>query len=117
MMKLLENIKLLRELSEDSFILLDGKSPKHKYSEPKTSDVMLSDEKDIGIMVKGNYVVLDFDDKMSYLKICYLEININVIITNNYFTQQAEILAKDYDMVSLYDRKQLLYMRDQAVQN
>jgi len=69
MMKLLENIKLLRELSEDSFILLDGKSPKHKYSEPKTSDVMLSDEKDIGIMVKGNYVVLDFDDKMSYLKI------------------------------------------------
>ncbi|MDY5576593.1 MAG: restriction endonuclease [Lachnospiraceae bacterium] len=40
-----------------------------------------------------------------------------IVITNNYFTQQAEILAKDYDMVSLYDRKQLLYMRDQAVQN
>lgn len=38
-----------------------------------------------------------------------------IVVTNNYFTNQAEILAKDNEVVLLWDRKKLIQMRDQAV--
>lgn len=38
-----------------------------------------------------------------------------IVITNNYFTKQAEILAEEHMVVSLWDREQLIKMRDSAV--
>lgn len=38
-----------------------------------------------------------------------------IVITNSYFTNQAEILAGDNEVVSLWNRDKLIQMRDQAV--
>lgn len=38
-----------------------------------------------------------------------------IVITNNYFTKQAETLAEDHEVVSLWDRNKLIQMRNQAV--
>lgn len=38
-----------------------------------------------------------------------------IVITNSFFTKQAETLAKDHEVVSLWNRKKLIQMRDQAV--
>lgn len=38
-----------------------------------------------------------------------------IVITNNYFTNQAEILAEDNEVVSLWDRNKLIQMRNQAI--
>jgi len=38
-----------------------------------------------------------------------------IVITNNYFTKQAEILAEDNEVVSLWNRNKLIQMRNQAV--
>lgn len=38
-----------------------------------------------------------------------------IVITNNYFTNQAEILAKDNEVVTLWDRNKLIQMRNQAI--
>lgn len=38
-----------------------------------------------------------------------------IVITNSYFTKQAEILAKDNEVVTLWNRNKLIQMRDQAV--
>ena len=38
-----------------------------------------------------------------------------IVITNNYFTKQAETLAKDNEVVSLWNRNKLIKMRDLAV--
>lgn len=38
-----------------------------------------------------------------------------IVITNNYFTNQAEILAEDNEVVTLWDRNKLIQMRNQAI--
>ena len=38
-----------------------------------------------------------------------------IVITNNYFTRQAEILAEDNEVVALWDRDKLIRMRDNSV--
>ena len=38
-----------------------------------------------------------------------------IVITNNYFTRQAEILAEDNEVVALWDRDKLIRMRDSSV--
>lgn len=38
-----------------------------------------------------------------------------IVITNNYFTDQAKVLAEDNEVVLLWGRNKLIDMRDQAV--
>lgn len=37
-----------------------------------------------------------------------------IVVTNNVFTAQAEILAREHEVVELWDRKKLINMRDAA---